>query len=71
MVEHQDVGLLHDLRAMHSIGAQEQIGGDRSPGCDVPDEERLELEEPRELLVDAGRRVQTIDECVGELAPMP
>ena len=53
VVEHQHVGLLHDLRAVHPLGAEQQVGGDRPPRGDVADEQRFEVEEARELLVDA------------------
>ena len=69
VVEHQHVGLLHDLRAPHPVATEQQVGRDRAARRDVADEQRFEVEEARELLVDAGRRVEAVDERVGELAP--
>ena len=38
MVQHQHIGLFDDLGPAHALGAEEQVGGDRSLRCDVADE---------------------------------
>ena len=67
-MEHQDVGLLEDLRALDALRSEQEVGGDRPAGRELGDDERLELAEPGELLVDARARVVAVDECVGEPA---
>ena len=36
------------------VGAEQEVGGDRPPRSELCDDERLELEEAGELLVDAA-----------------
>ncbi len=52
VVEHEDGGLLHDLRPADHIATEQEIGGD-GPGRDVGDPVRNQTEEAGELLVDA------------------
>ncbi len=68
MVQHQDVGLLDDLRAGHPLGAQHDVSRHRRWG-DVGDEQRLEAEVAGELLVEALLRVIAVDQSVGQGAP--
>ena len=55
---------------LHAVAAEQQVGGDRPAGRDVGDAQRLEPVEAGELLVHAGRVVETVDERVGERAPV-
>ena len=69
VMEHQDVGLLDHLCAADAFGSQQQVGGDRPARRDLCDDQRLELQEPGELLVDARVGVVAVDQRVGESSP--
>ncbi len=69
VVQHQHVGLLHDLRVLHPLPPEQEVGGDRPAGRDVGDAQRFEIEEAGELLVEAGLRVEAVDQRVGERPP--
>ena len=56
VVQHQDVGLLDHLRPGDAVGAEQQRRCDGSPVGELRDDQRLQVEEPGELLVDAGGR---------------
>ena len=50
----------------HPLGAEQQVGGDGPLRRDLGDQERLEVVEAGELLVDAAVGVVAVDERVGE-----
>ena len=53
----------------HTLEAEQELGRDRPARRDLLDDERLEPEEARELLVEAGLGVVAVDERVGEREP--
>ncbi len=56
--------------AAHAVSSEQQVGGDRSARRDLLDQQRLEAVEARELLVDAGVGIETIDKRLDEPPPL-
>ena len=69
VVEHQHVGLLDDLGGADALVPEQHVGGDRPLRRELGDQQRLEAVKSGELLVDAGRRVVSVDDRVGEFEP--
>src|SRR5271166_3673960 len=67
-MEHEDVGLLDELRGGYLLVAQEHVDRDGWVS-ELRDEARFQLEVAGELLVDAKLRAKAIDESFGEPAP--
>ena len=68
MVQHEDVGLLDQLRAPDPVDAEQYVGGDWR-WCDCCGQQRFEIPVAIELLIEAPIRIPPVDEAVGQAAP--
>ena len=58
-MQHEHVGLLHDLGVANTVASEEQVGSERSAFDDVDDTNRFEPEESCELFVDPRARADS------------
>jgi len=68
-MEHQHICLLDHLCVAGSLGSEEQVGGNRTSRGRLGDDQRFELMEAGELLVDARVGVIAVEQGVGEFKP--
>ena len=69
VMEHQDIGLLDQLRPAHPLGTEQDIGGDRGLGH-LLDQQRLQRPVAGELLVEPVIGVPAVDQAGGDPPPV-